>query len=410
MTLLPDSLLPHPQAELRPGQAEAIEEARSRDLPTEELEEWRYSRIDDLDLDGIRPASQGDGELTGTAKELAATVEDAAVFGVIDAGMATSWRAETGEVTVFADEGVVTPTDNEDFDHLNAALTPATHTVTVRPGVELPGPVVVVDIGGAPGELAAPRLRFLADDGCTATFVHLVVARGSGVMVPVTEVIAGDDAEVRVVTITVGEVGAWVLGRLASQVGRNTRLTLNSISLGGHYQRLRLDASLDGDSSDLDNRAMYLGTGNGMHDYRVHQRHDARHTASRLTLRGAVRDESEGVFTGIVRMERGAKGAEGAQDARHLILEDGTHVDSVPNLEIEENNVVCSHASSIAPINADQEFYLESRGVPTQQAVQLIARGFLNDGLAGLRPTGLGAVIAGVVREELARPIEALVR
>ena len=75
------------------------------------------------------------------------------------------------------------------------------------------------------------------------------------------------------------------------------------------------------------------------------------------------------------------------QTNRNLVLNEGAHADSVPNLEIEDNDVRCSHASAVGPIADDQRFYLESRGVPSRVADRLIALGFMDELLQQL-PTG----------------------
>ena len=94
-------------------------------------------------------------------------------------------------------------------------------------------------------------------------------------------------------------------------------------------------------------------------------------------------------------MEKGASGTNAMQTNRNLVLDEGAHADSVPNLEIEENDVRCSHASAVGPIDEDQRFYLESRGVPTDVADRLIVLGLPRRGPRaaadpGASPAGCG--------------------
>ena len=390
---------------LGPGRAAAIEAARELAIPTTEPEEWRYSRIEELDLDNLRPAQRPAAPPTpgGAPGRLRASLDNAAAELVLAGGWPTGSHSQTGDVAI-ADAAVAPgSTNGEHFTLLNTALTPGLQQIEVRAGARVDDPIVVIDAAGDDGELAAPRLRIEVGDRASATIVHLVWSpQAHGVIVPVTELSVGDEAHVALVTINSLEVRTWALGRLVADIGRDARLGLHTFATGGYYSRTSIEATLAAAGARLDNRGLYLGADAQMHDFRLRQRHVGEHTTSRFVLRGAVRDRAEGVFTGVVRMERGARGADGAQDAKHLVLEEGAHVDSVPNLEIEENQVVCSHASSIGPVDADQVFYLESRGVPTSQATRLIARGFLRDGEAGLRPPGLAAALSELLAEQLA--------
>jgi Fe-S cluster assembly protein SufD len=105
----------------------------------------------------------------------------------------------------------------------------------------------------------------------------------------------------------------------------------------------------------------------------------------------------------MIRIRRGAVKADAAQTNHNLVLDDGAHADSVPNLDIEENDVRCSHGSTVGPVDEEQRYYLETRGVPTDEAERLIVRGFFAD-IAGQVPVP-GA--AGVVRDLLAERLAA---
>lgn len=405
MTLLPDNLLPSQNGGSTPARTEAIEAARELAVPSTEAEDWRYSRIDDLFLDELRPAAPpATASAPGApADGLVSALGGAAAELVLAAGQPTSRQSHSGDVEVASTGEALIEPDGDHFTVLNTALSPELQRIGVQAKAQVARPIVVVDAAGREGELAAPRLQIEVGDHAAATVVHVVWSEpGESVVVPVTELTVGDGAHVALVTIHALATGTWALGRVVADVGRDAHLGLNAFSTGGYFSRISVDATLTGPGSTLDNRALYFGTGDQMHDFRIRQRHIGHHTTSKYLLRGAVRDRAQGVFTGVVRMERGARNADGAQDAKHLVLEDGGHVDSVPNLEIEENQVVCAHASSIGPVDADQVFYLESRGVPTLQAIRLITRGFLREGQAGIAPPALADAVGALVADQLA--------
>ena len=134
-----------------------------------------------------------------------------------------------------------------------------------------------------------------------------------------------------------------------------------------------------------------------MHDLRTVQQHAAPQARSDLLFKGVVANQAHSVYSGLIRVEKGARGTNAFQTNRNLVLSEGARADSVPNLEIEDNDVRCSHASAVGPIDESQLFYLESRGVPTPAAERLIAMGFLDDVLERFPVHGLLAWLRSAV-------------
>ena len=143
-----------------------------------------------------------------------------------------------------------------------------------------------------------------------------------------------------------------------------------------------------------------------MLDFRTFQRHEAPDTTSNLLFTGALAGAARSVYTGLIRVEAAARGTNAFQTNRNLKLSDDAWAESVPNLEIENNDVRCSHASTVAPVDPDQRFYLESRGVPPAEAERLLAMGFFGEVLDAVPVPA----VAALVREEIAARIVAAVR
>jgi Fe-S cluster assembly protein SufD len=124
-----------------------------------------------------------------------------------------------------------------------------------------------------------------------------------------------------------------------------------------------------------------------MHDFRTLQDHIAPKTNSDLLFKGAVQNRARSVYTGLIRIRHDAKGSAAFQTNRNLTLSHGAWAESVPNLDIETNDVKCSHASTVGPIDDEQRFYLESRGIPPEVAERLVVLGFFDEVLDQL-PVG----------------------
>ncbi len=392
-------------------------------MPSEKEELWRYSPIDELRLDDFIPQSGGAaGDLgpvgaafvAGIAADmtshaaLVTTVDgspvafdrhalpDGVYVGSLllldpDAGDTTG--DEGGEAELQGREaahligGLLTEVDP--MVRLNDAFHPDAVVVDVPPGVIVDAPIIVVHwcTNAGPGEGSGnpaifPRTIVRVGRGASAQVVEVVAGAPDATMelvVPVTELVAGDGSQLSYVVLQVLGTKVWHIARLAAVAGRDATLRTFTVGLGGAYDRSRTDALAQGQGSTTELRSAYLGTGTQVHDVRTLQDHAAPHTTSDLLCKGAVAGASRSIYSGLIRVRRGAVRTNAFQTNHNLVLNEGAHADSVPNLDIEENDVRCSHASTVGPVDEDQRYYLESRGIPPARAEQLIVLGFFED-------------------------------
>ncbi len=387
----------------------AFEELAAMPMPSEKEEVWRYTPIDELALDEYAPSDgQPLGPLGSTflnavvadLPERAAlvTVVDGRLVAVERTGLPASVRV--GGVDVLGDEegalGRVLA-GGDALVRLNDAFHPDVVIVDVPARVVLDAPVVVVHwcttasaAHGGPDSTAPtdgwpasfPRTMVRLGAGSSGQVVEIVAGApgaGHGLVVPVTELSAGDGSHLSYAALQVLGTDAWHLSRVAAVAGRDATLRTFTAGFGGAYDRSRTDALADGTGSSTELRSAYLGTGSQVHDVRTLQDHAAPRTTSDLLCKGAVAGTSRSVYSGLIRVRRGAVRTNAFQTNHNLVLDRGAHADSVPNLDIEENDVRCSHASTVGPVDEDQRYYLESRGIPPTRAEQLIVLGFFDD-------------------------------
>ncbi|MDP9074723.1 MAG: Fe-S cluster assembly protein SufD [Actinomycetota bacterium] len=385
---------------LQASRAAAFERFASASLPTEAEEVWRYSRIADLDLDHYQPASQTDGT-AGTWAQGDGPEIPAAVKPILDAIGGRSALIVTGTggtgligpvadgvtIALAADEGEqVAPGqvsgEPDAFVMLNAAFVDRPLSVGVARGKVVVDPIVVVHWVDGEGAASFPRTVVTLAEGAEALVVEILASGDvAALVVPVTELDVAQGARLRHVTVQVLGPRVWQVGLQASRVGRDADCLSHTVAFGGDYARVRTDSTLVGPGGTSTLRAVYFGEGNQMHDFATLQSHLGKHTTSNLLFKGAVANSSHSVYRGIIQVQKGASGTNAFQTNRNLVLDDGAHADSVPTLEIEENDVSCSHASAVGPIDEEQRFYLESRAVPPEVADRLIVFGFLDDAL-----------------------------
>jgi len=399
----------------------AAEAFSSSVLPSEKEEVWRYSRIDQLDLDRFRPvgtseASSGDpgpspserihslvsslGPRSGlvvTINGVLATVSSSVGGDLLALGRAGEEDGGQGLL------GSVV-TDPHDFVLLNDAFAVDPLVVDVAADAVIDAPIVVVHVVSSSGGLAVfPRTVIRSGARSQAGLIEIVIDVDTGLLaeatpaaapmttgathatdpellvVPVTEIRVGDDASLAYVSVQSLGPAAWQLAHQASVIGANASLESFAVALGGGYARLRTDSALQGVSGTSKLRAAYIGRNDQMLDFRTLQDHLAPRTTSDLLFTGAVADHSHSVYSGLIRVRRGAVRSDAMQTNHNLVLDEGAHADSVPNLDIEENDVKCSHASTVGPVDEDQRYYLESRGVEPDVAERLIVGGFFEN-------------------------------
>jgi Fe-S cluster assembly protein SufD len=366
-------------------------------LPSEAEEVWRYSRIAELDLDDFSPVA--DAPTTELLSPLVDAVGPRSGLVVTANGRITRMEGDwVGPLQVGDD--LAAPVDA--FGELNAAHRLDGVAVRVPRGRVVENPVVVVHWVDADGGAVFPYTLVEAGEASEVTVVELVASSDVRALVaPVVELRTGPAANVRF--LNVQELGprVWQLGYQLSRVERDATLHSSSVALGGEYARVRTDSKLVGAGATSHLLAVYFGDGHQMHDFRTMQDHDAPKTTSDLLFKGAVEDTAESVYTGLIRVKKGAAGTRAFQTNRNLVLSDGAAANSVPNLEIEENDVSCSHASAVGPIDAEQRYYLEARGIPTDVAERLIVLGFFDDILERMPVGGLRAPLRAAVARKL---------
>ncbi len=414
-------------------------------LPSQAEEDWRYSRIEELDLANFRPTVErpslpasmqfGDGvgvrEVINALEILAPRAYVALVRLLSDNGIAAlavtlnGWGVLTTDSSVVAVDhttfggGLSQSFGLDSVGELAQAFQPESVTVSLPDGVRMEGAVAVLhllvdlpDRSGLPGTQGAalaasfPSSRIEVGEGSQVDLVEMFFPiPGSSandlasLVVAQSEISVGQAANATLTTVQELGPEAWFVCHQASDVAKDASFTSFTVSVGGHYSRFRTDSRLSGTGGETRLLASYIGSDSQMHDFRTLQEHAAPRTHSDLLFKGAVADEAKSVYSGLIRIEKGATKSAAFQTNKNLVLSEGAHADSVPNLDIEENDVKCSHASTVGPVDADQRYYLESRGIPTPVAESLIVEGFFSE-MAERSPVG---AVEPVIKDKVAR-------
>lgn len=374
---------------LRDRRAAGYEALASCALPSESEEVWRYTPINSLKLDDFAPPTHDGPAPAGDQLLSALTAALGPVAGsvLVHNGRASVFTASGADFAFGRAEDVPGSAESlgsvqqggDALVRLNDAFAPDPVFVDVPEGVHVEAPVLIVH--WCDSAAAFPRTSVRAREGSSVSVVE-VFAGAEGpdrtLIVPVTELAAADGASLGYVSLQILGDAAWSIARLAGRGTAKSSLRTFTVGLGASYDRVRADVAVEGKDARSEILSAYLGDGTQVHDIRTLQDHVAPRTTSELLCQGAVAGTSRSVYSGLIRVHRGAVRSDARQTNHNLVLDEGAHADSVPNLDILENDVRCSHASTVGPVDEDQRYYIESRGVAPEVAEGLIVRGFFD--------------------------------
>ena len=382
-------------------------------MPARSDEEWKYSDISALNLQSLIPYMSAAGEgvesplrldgnssglLTHHNSETASRSlrEEQAAQGVIFSDLDTALREHPELVHQYFMTEAVQVGYNK-FTALNAALWSGGTFLYVPRGVDIALPLRTLYTLTAGGMSLFTHTLVVVEEGARASFVEEYTSRPVETLslnAGVVEVVVGQSAKLTFITLQEWRGQVLDLSTQRAVVGRDATLDWLVIGLSDGTSRTNVDAALRGKGATAQMLGIIWGHGYQHTDFYTLQDHLAPYTTSDLLYKAALTDQSRSVFSGRIRVEKGAQGTDAYQTNRSLLLSDGASAFPSPNLEIEANEVRCSHGASVGKVDQDQLFYLMARGIPRAQATRMIVEGFFGD---VLRREPVGAI-----RENLA--------
>ena len=195
----------------------------------------------------------------------------------------------------------------------------------------------------------------------------------------VVEMHVGPGASLRYVCQQELSDRSWVFATQRAELDRDASLEWVALGFGSARGKVRMETKLAGPGSSAKVTGAYAGTGSQHLDFDTTQEHAAAHTTSDLAFRGVLAGQATAVWRGMIRVDPGAQGTDAYQENRNLLLSPGSHADAIPGLEIEADDVRCTHAAAVAQVDREQLYYLRARGLREPDAKRLIIDGFLQE-------------------------------
>ncbi|MFQ5537131.1 MAG: Fe-S cluster assembly protein SufD [Gemmatimonadota bacterium] len=400
-------------------------------MPTTRLEEWRYTDLRrKLDLDalhlGEKEAPPDDMEVWPLALREAMAQDrtasghivlfdghvvhtdinpDLAGKGVILMSLHDAVREHPELIREHLATDAVPPEEGK-FAALNAALWNDGIFLYVPRGVRLDEPVRITRWFSEAGAAIFSRVLIVAEAASRVSYVDEMLSEDFDAQMltsTAVEAIARDGAQIQYVAVQRLGSGAFYQAVQRTLAGRDSTLDTLNVALGATTTRVDLNARLLGPGANSDMLGLYFGDDSQHFDFNTSQDHIAPNTNSDLLYKGALDGASRAVFRGIIRVHPGAQRTDAYQTNRNLLLSEHAVADSLPNLEIQADDVKCSHGATVGQLDPEAKFYLMSRGLSRIQAERLVVLGFLGEVLSRLPLGGVNAKVTRSIQAKLQR-------
>ncbi len=201
----------------------------------------------------------------------------------------------------------------------------------------------------------------------------------TGNIYPIIEILLNDNSNLEIILSATSLKEINIVNSIYAQLEKDSNLTIHNISTGAALSRSRMDIDLLGNGSEFSLDGIYFGEETQIHDNRVFVNHLGKNTSSNMITKGVLGDQSSSIFTGTIHIAEGAEKTESHQENRNILLSKEATAQSVPNLEILCDDVICSHGSSVGPIEENIYHYVMSRGIKKVDADKLLIKGFFNE-------------------------------
>tara|TARA_B100000902_G_scaffold329774_1_gene326422 strand:- start:37 stop:1158 length:1122 start_codon:yes stop_codon:yes gene_type:complete len=196
---------------------------------------------------------------------------------------------------------------------------------------------------------------------------------------PIIELSLKENSNLEIILSVTSLEDVNIANSIYAKVLKDANLKIHTISMGGELSRSRMDIDLVGDGSGFYLDGVYFGEDSQIHDSRVFVNHLGKNTNSNMITKGVLGDRSSSIFTGTIHIAEGAIKTESHQENRNILLSEEATAQSVPNLEILCDDVICSHGSSVGPIEQEIYHYVMSRGISKVDADKMLIKGFFNE-------------------------------
>ena len=401
--------------------AEAWKKFQATPMPRRQDEDWRFATIDAIQLGDFQPGEKGD---TAESKLLARSAasfphaakavfsndrllhieggEELAKQGVVFESLSGALQKHPALLEKYF---MAHPVDlgAQKFAALHAAHASAGVLIHVPKNVEIELPLVVFHWLDGSGAAVFPHTLIVAESHAKVTvvdFLESTGAHGAGLACGVNDLLVGPGAKVDYICFQRwgSKVTSFQLN--STRVEKDGEARSLFVNLGSAYARQESRSTLVGGGARSEMLGLSVGNDRQEFDQRTLQCHDVPNTWSDLLYKNALDDRSKSIFKGLIRVAPGAAKTDAYQNNRNLLLNPEAEADSMPGLEILNDDVRCTHGATTGQIDRDQLFYLLARGIDPRTGAQLLAHGFFEEVIDRLPDKKIGEAVRKAVADK----------
>ncbi len=297
-------------------------------------------------------------------------------------------RSHLGTIVNGADDPFVT---------INEAGWSGGALVYVPRNVKVEEPISLTAIQQAAGRTLSWRTLVILEEGAEAEIWERYLSADEStdaLFNGVTELVVGPAANLRFVCGQALSPASWIFASQRAEVAGDANLDWVALGLGAANGKVRMETKLAGRGASAKVTGAMIGNGRQHLDYDTTQEHAAEDTTSDLAFRGVLDDRATSVWRGMINVDKGAQRTDAFQECRNMLLSKKAHADAIPGLQIEADDVACTHAAAVAQIDPEQLFYLQSRGLGYELSSELVVGGFLAELVERVPAGPLGDALA----------------
>ena len=291
--------------------------------------------------------------------------------------------------------------DSDRFSAWHAAFWTGGTLLFVPRNIEVALPLHSLIAHSRNGVAEFSHTLIILEDGARATLLEETSSASesiAGLHVGCVELIVGRNANLRYVQLQNWNQNSWHFAHQAGVVGSNASLQWTVVGLGSKLSHIHQDINLNGRAATAEVNGVTFASDRQKISYYTQQHHKAQGTHSDLLYKEVLRDDARVIWRGMIKVDPAAQQTDGYQRSDALMLSDQARCDSIPGLEIEADDVRCTHGATMGRVDQDQIFYCMSRGISRKEAMHMIVEGFFQQ--------VYDRIPVEVVRETLSRTVQ----
>ncbi len=402
--------------------SESFESYSNAPLPGRTDENWRFANRKGLDLDAFSFGPKDRPTNTDSLVEksdLTSAQSGSLVFAnnhTLAYNKASQEHQDKGVIWSSLQDALVHNSDllkdyfmkqdinlgSEKFAHLHSAFVTNGAFLYIPKGVEIEAPFCSYNWASAENGAIFPHMLVIAEEFSKVSIAEAHLSAGSepALSCGVTHLFAGVGAKIDYTLIQ--NFNEQTLGfQINSNIaGKDSEVKMNSVNIGCHRYRSETHGQIKGPGAHVDMRSLALVDSDQEIDQRTLQTHSAPHTTSNLLFKNALKQNAKTIFSGLIKVDECAQLTDAYQTNRNLLLSNTAEANSLPGLEIEANDVKCSHGATTSEIQDEEIFYMLARGIPKEAAQELIVYGFFEEILDCIKDEKLAETAREIIREK----------